>query len=60
MENPRSPTRSDILTIRELVWCWLASGRMEVIFLSGTLSLACQFLFWSRIVRVESGGFRRR
>ena len=44
----------------ESVWCWLASGRMEVIFLCGALSLTCQFLFWSGIVRPESGGFHRQ
>jgi hypothetical protein len=44
----------------ESVQCWLASGRTEVIFLSGALSLACQFLFWPGIVRPASGRFRRR
>jgi hypothetical protein len=37
--------------IRESAWCWLASGRTEVIFRSGVLTLACQFLFWSGVVR---------
>jgi len=53
-------SRSSFWTLRESVWCWLASGRTEVIFLSGALSLACQFLFWPGIVRPASGRFRRR
>lgn len=44
----------------ESEWWWLASGKMEVIFVSGILSLACQLRFWSGIVRQDSSGFRRR
>ena len=41
----------------ESVWWWLASGRHEVILLSGGAMLTCQFLFWSGIV--EGGNTRR-
>jgi hypothetical protein len=44
----------------ESEWWWLASGKMEVILVSGILSLACQLRFWSGIVRQDSSGFRRR
>ncbi len=39
---------------------WLASGKMEVIFVSGILSLAYQLRFWSGMVRQDSCGFNRR
>ena len=39
----------------ESVWWWLASGRHDVLLLSGGLMLACQFLFWSGAVeRVDT------
>ena len=44
----------------ESEWWWLASGKMEVIFVSGILSLACQLRFWSGSVRQDSSDFRRR
>ena len=31
-------------------WFWLSSGRWELIFLPGLLSVVCQLLFWSRVV----------
>ena len=50
----------------ESVWWWLASGRNEVILLSGGAMLTCQFLFWSGIVeggdtrKADESGPRRR
>ena len=41
-------------------WWWLASGKMEVTWVSGILSRACQLRFWSRFVRKDLSGFRRR
>ncbi len=35
----------------ESMWLWLRSGRWELIFVSGVLSVVCQLLFWSGIVR---------
>jgi hypothetical protein len=35
----------------ESAWCWLGSGRWELIFVSGALSVVCQLLFWSGVVR---------
>ena len=35
---------------RESVWGWLASGRPDVLLLSGASMLECQFLYWSSIV----------
>ena len=35
----------------ETMWLWLRSGRWELIFVSGVLSVVCQLLFWSGIVR---------
>ena len=34
----------------ETMWFWLSSGRWELIFVSGVLSVVCQLLFWSGIV----------
>lgn len=34
----------------ETMWFWLRSGRWELIFVSGVLSVVCQLLFWSGIV----------
>ncbi len=34
----------------ETMWLWLKSGRWELIFVFGVLSVVCQLLFWSRIV----------
>jgi hypothetical protein len=34
----------------ETMWLWLRSGRWELIFVSGVLSVVCQLLFWSGIV----------
>jgi hypothetical protein len=39
----------------ESAWWWLASGRWEVIILFGVLSLGCQLLFWSGVVRTGNG-----
>ena len=50
----------------ESVWWWLASGRDEVILLSGGAMLTCQFLYWSGIVEggntswADESGPRRR
>ena len=33
------------------VWFWLSSGRWELILVSGVLSVVCQLLFWSGVVR---------
>ena len=50
----------------ESVWWWLASGRQDVLLLSGGSMLACQFLFWSGIVagrrtrKVDQCGARRQ
>ena len=35
----------------ETMWLWLRSARWELIFVSGVLSLVCQLMFWSGIVR---------
>ena len=35
----------------ETVWFWLSSGRWELIFVSGVLSVVCQLLFWCGVVR---------
>ena len=43
---------------RETVWLWLRSGRWELIFVSGVLSVVCQLLFWSGIVRTGNRGIR--
>ena len=51
---------------RESVWWWLASGRPDVLLLSGASMLECQFLYWSSIVtrgeitRGDKSGVRRR
>ena len=39
-----------------VVWFWLSSGRMELIFVFGVLSVVCQVLFWSEIVQIGNGG----
>jgi hypothetical protein len=33
------------------VWFWLSSGRWELILVSGVLSVVCQLLFWSGVIR---------
>jgi hypothetical protein len=33
-------------------WFWLCSGKFEILVLFGVLSLAAQFLYWSRVVAV--------
>ena len=38
------------------VWLWLGSGRWELIFASGVLSVVCQLLFWSGVVRTGNHG----
>ena len=40
------------------VWFWLSSGRWELIFAFGVLSVACQVLFWSGVVRKGHRGTR--
>jgi hypothetical protein len=42
----------------ETVWLWLRSGRWELIFVSGVLSVVCQLLFWSEIVHTGNLGIR--
>ena len=37
----------------ETMWLWLRSGRWELIFVSGVLSVVCQLLFWSGILRTD-------
>jgi len=44
----------------ESVWWWLASGRIEVILLSGGLMLACQFVFWSKVIGRKIPIIRKR
>jgi hypothetical protein len=43
----------------ETVWFWLASGTTQVIFLSGVLTVVCQFLFWATAVRRKKPRFRK-
>ena len=33
-------------------WFWLCSGKLEILVLSGVLSLVAQFLYWSGIVAI--------
>jgi hypothetical protein len=40
------------------VWFWLSSGRWELIFVFGVLSVVCQLLFWSGAVRRGHRGTR--
>ena len=42
----------------ETVWFWLSSGRWELIIVSGVLSVVCQLLFWSGVVRAGHRGTR--
>ena len=42
----------------ETMWFWLRSGRWELIFVSGVLSVVCQLLFWSGVVRRGPHGSR--
>ena len=42
----------------ETVWFWLSSGRGELILVSGVLSVVCQLLFWSGVVRPGHRGIR--
>ena len=42
----------------ETVWFWLSSGRGELILVSGVLSIVCQLLFWSGVVRTGHRGTR--
>jgi hypothetical protein len=44
----------------ESFWFWLVSGTTEVIFLSGVLTVVCQFLFRSTVVRRKKPTFRKR
>ena len=37
---------------------WLSSGRWELIIVSGVLSVVCQLLFWSGVVRPGRRGTR--
>ena len=34
----------------ETIWAWVNSGRWELIFVSGILSVVLQLLFWSQVV----------
>jgi hypothetical protein len=34
----------------ETIWFWVSSGRWELIFVFGILSLVLQLLFWSEVV----------
>jgi len=40
------------------VWFWLSSGRWELIFVFGILSVALQLLFWSEVVPLANHGPR--
>ena len=40
------------------VWCWLSSGRWELILVFGVLSVVCHLLFWSDVVRTGDRGAR--
>ena len=40
----------------DTAWLWLGSGRWELIFASGVLSVVCQLLFWSGVVRTGNRG----
>jgi hypothetical protein len=40
----------------EAVWFWLSPGRWELIIVSGVLSVVCQLLFWSGVVRTGHRG----
>jgi hypothetical protein len=42
----------------ETVWFLLSLSRWELIFVSGVLSVVCQLLFWSEVVRTGSRGSR--
>jgi len=42
----------------ETVWFWLSSGRWELIFVAGVLSVVCQLLFWSGVVLPGHRGSR--
>ena len=42
----------------ETTWSWLTSGRWELIFVFGVLSVVCQLLFWSGVVRPGHRGTR--
>jgi hypothetical protein len=42
----------------EEMWFWLRSGRWELIFVSGVLSIVCQLMFWSGIVRTGNRRIR--
>ena len=43
----------------ESSWFWLASGKTNVIFLSGILIVVCQFQFWSTVVWRKRPRFRK-
>jgi hypothetical protein len=42
----------------ETVWFWVSSGRWELMFVSGVLSVVCHLVFWSGIVRTGIRGTR--
>jgi len=35
----------------QTMWFWLRSGQWELIFVPGVLSVVCQLMFWSGVVR---------
>jgi len=41
------------------VWFWVSSGRWELIFATGVLSVVCHLVFWSGIVRMDNRRLRR-
>ena len=43
---------------RDTVWFGLSSGRGELILVFGVLSVLCQLLFWSDVVRMGDRGTR--
>ena len=43
----------------ETVWFWLSSGRWELMFVSGVLSVVYHLVFWSGIVRTGNRRIRR-
>ena len=42
----------------ETVWFWLSSGQWKLIIVSGVLSVVCQLLFRSEVVRPGHRGTR--
>ena len=43
----------------EMMWFGVSAGKWELILVSGVLCVACQLLFWSRIVPAGNARIRR-